>query len=259
MTNEKRPIAKLKARYKLFYILSIVVVAVLFCLNFGVIYTLIVTPPEHPETMMKFVYLIMVAGFFILAAQALLVFTRFIALLGKETDALADMSEQLEQLSVYDDLTKVYNRYKFETVATRELENVNRYSSQLSGIMFDIDDFKVLNESYGYRTGDKLLANLAQFVNSKLRNTDYVFRWRGGKFIILAPHISIDKAAIVAEKLRQIVGHKLFGGKIHMSLSLGVVQATPDDSMDTFLHRIQTALASAKNKGKNCVVVTRNS
>lgn len=258
MEQEKRSIHKLKARYKFFYILSLIALGVLFCADFAVIYTLMVTPPEDPQSMMKFVYLIMVVGFFILAGQGLLVFTRFIAMLNKESENMEDMSEKLEKLTIHDDLTKVYNRYKFESVAERELESVRRYSSIMSGIMFDIDDFKVINESHGYRTGDKLLANLARFVDSKLRSTDYVFRWRGGKFIILAPHTDIDKAAIVAEKLRQIVGHKLFGGKIKMTLSLGVVQGTEDDSLDSFLHRMQSSLTSAKNQGKNRVVVTRN-
>ncbi len=258
MADDKRPVHKLKTRYKLFYILSVVALAVLLCANFGLIYTLMITPPENPEVLMKFVYLLMVAGFFILAAQALLIFTRFIAMLNKESEAMENMTEQLEQLAVHDDLTKVYNRYKFEAVAERELENVRRYSSELSGIMFDIDDFKVINDGHGYRMGDKLLANLARFVSGKLRNTDYVFRWRGGKFIILAPHTDVDKAAIVAEKLRQIVGHKLFGGKIRMTLSLGVVQGGTEDTMDTFLYRLQSALTGAKNQGKNCVVVLRN-
>lgn len=257
MTKD-RTVHKLKARYKLFYILSLVALAGLLCANFGVIYTLVITPPEDPENTMKFVYLIMVAGFLVLAAQGLLVFTRFVALIGQDADAMDDMSEKLERLSVYDELTSVYNRHKFEAVARRELENVRRYNSQLSGIIFDIDDFKVINEANGYRTGDKLLANLAQFVSGKLRSTDYVFRWRGGKFIILAPHTDIDKAAIVAEKLRQIVGHKLFGGKIRMTLSLGVVQGRDDDSMETFLHRLQSALTGAKNQGKNRVIVGRS-
>lgn len=258
MENHKQTIQKLKTRYKLFYIISLVGLAVLMCANFGVIYTLIVTPPEDPRTMMKFVYLLMVAGFFILAAQGLLVFTRFIAMLTKESETMEDMVDKLEKLTIHDDLTKVYNRFKFESVAERELENVRRYSSELSGIMFDIDNFKALNEAHGYRTGDKLLANLARFVDTKLRSTDYLFRWRGGKFIILAPHTDIDKAAIVAEKLRQIVGHKLFGGKIKMTVSLGVVQGLSTDSLDSFLHRMQSAMTSAKNQGRNCVVVTRS-
>ncbi len=258
MTNDNRPIQVLKTRYKLFYILSVVALAVLFCANFSVIYTLILTPPEDPGLTMKFVYLIMVGGFLVIAAQTLLVFTRFISMLGRESKAMEDMNRQLDELSVYDELTKVFNRYKFESVISRELENVRRYSSPLSGIMLDIDGFKAVNEAHGYRTGDRLLANLAGFIDSKLRTTDYVFRWRGGKFIILAPHTDIDKAAMVAEKLRKIVGHKLFGGKIHITLSLGVIQAVGDDSMETFLHRIQSALTAAKNKGRDCVIVTRN-
>lgn len=258
MDKDRRPVHKLKARYKLFYILSVVALAVLLCANFGVVYTLLITPPEEPEALMRFVYLIMVAGFLILAAQALLVFTRFVAMLNRESEAMEDMNEQLEQLSVHDDLTKVYNRYKFESVADRELGNVRRYGSLVSGIMFDVDDFKKLNESHGYKAGDMLLAKLARFVSGKLRNTDYVFRWRGGKFIILAPHTDIDKAAMVAEKLRQIVGHKLFGGKIRMTLSLGVVQGKSHDTMDTFIHRLQSALTGAKHQGKNCVVVSRD-
>jgi diguanylate cyclase (GGDEF)-like protein len=257
MESDNRPTDKLKAKYSLFYALSLLVLAFLFCANFGVVYTLVVTPPSDPGSMMKFVYLVMVCGFFILAAQGLLVFKRFIALLGRDTEAIKEMNEQIHKLSVVDDLTKVYNRYKFESVIARELENVRRYNSTLAGIMFDIDDFKPLNESHGYRTGDKLLASLAQFVNSKLRNTDYVFRWRGGKFIILAPHTDLDKAAIVAEKLRKIVSHKLFGGSIRMTLSLGVIQGRPDDSMESFIHRIQSALTGAKSQGKNRVVVVR--
>ncbi|MDD3311297.1 GGDEF domain-containing protein [Pseudodesulfovibrio sp.] len=254
----KRPAQRLRTKYKLFYVLSLAALAALFCANFGVIYTLLITPPEEPGAMMKFVYLLMVAGFFILAAQALLVFTRFVAMLGREDATMEEMNQQLDKLTILDDLTKVYNRHKFEAVAERELENVRRYHSTLSGIMFDIDDFKALNEAHGYRTGDRLLASLAQFVSAKLRSTDYVFRWRGGKFIILAPHTDLDKAAIVAEKLRRIVGHKLFGGKIRMTLSLGVVQGREDDSTETFVHRIQSALTGAKAQGKNRVMVSRN-
>jgi diguanylate cyclase (GGDEF)-like protein len=258
MAQDRRPADRLKKRYKLFYVLSIVSLAVLLCMNFGIIYTLSITPPDEPKTVMQLVYVLMVAGFFILAAQALLVFTRFIAMVGRETSAMEAMREQVEQLTVYDDLTRVYNRYKFESVAERELDNVRRYGSQVSGIMFDIDDFKGINDTHGYKTGDMLLANLAQFVSARLRKTDYVFRWRGGKFIILAPHTDIDKAAMVAEKLRQIVGHKLFGGKIRMFLSLGVIQGRSDDTMEAFLHRLQSALTRAKSQGRNQVVVSRN-
>jgi diguanylate cyclase (GGDEF)-like protein len=257
MAHENRTTLQLKGRYKFFYVLSLVALGCLLCANFSVIYTLVVRPPDNPEQVMKLVYLIMVVGFLVLAAQGLLVFTRFVAMIGKDCETLSNMGEQLGKLSVYDPLTKVYNRSKFEEVATRELGNVRRYSLPLSGIIFDVDNFKGINEANGYHTGDKLLGSLARYVSGKLRNTDYVFRWRGGKFIILAPHTDIDKAAIVAEKLRQIVGHKLFGGTIRMTLSLGVVQGAETDTVEIFIHRLQAALTAAKNQGRDRVVVVR--
>ncbi|NDV18106.1 diguanylate cyclase [Pseudodesulfovibrio sp. JC047] len=258
MSTPQRTFHRPKTRYRIFYILSIMALAVLFCLSFGIIYTLIVTPPESPGTLMRMVYLIMIAGFLILAAQALLILKRVMAVMDCDAATAGEMTERLEQLAILDDLTKAYNRGKFETVTTRELGNVRRYGHTLSGIMFDVDDFKTINETHGYTTGDKLLANLAYYVNSKLRTNDYLFRWRGGKFIILTPHTDIDKATLVAEKLRQIVSHKLFGGTIRLSISLGVAQASAKDTTDTFMHQLQTALTGAKNAGKNTVTVIGN-
>lgn len=255
MKHDIQSVDALKKRYTLYYLLSIVALGLLFCANFGIIYTLVVTPPNEPATVMKYVYLIMVAGFILLVAQGLLVFKRFLSLLGNEAETIRSLNIELEQHSVLDNLTKVYNRHKFESVANREMQNVRRYNSPLSGIMFDVDDFKGINEQYGYGVGDRLLANMAQYIKKKLRNSDYMFRWRGGKFIILAPHTEADKAVMLAEKLRQMIGHKLFGGKIRMTLSLGVVQSKQEDTLETFLQRIQSALTAAKNKGKNCVVL----
>ena len=257
MNTERPPVRKLKTRYKVFFILSIVALAVLLCLNFGVIYTLVLTPPADKTVLMRLVYLSMVAGFFILAAQALLILNRVISVLDRDAAVADEVCVQLEQLTVIDTLTKAYNRGKFEEVAARELGNVRRYAHDLSGILFDLDGFKGINEAHGYCTGDKLLANLVHFVNGKLRKNDYLFRWRGGKFIILAPHTDIDKAAMLAEKLRQLVGHKLFGGTIRLSISLGVAQAGEEDTTDAFVQRLQAALAGAKNAGRDQVVVNR--
>jgi diguanylate cyclase (GGDEF)-like protein len=255
MNTESPPSRNLKTRYKAFYVLSVLALAALLCVNFGVIYTLALTPPEDPAKLMRLVYLCMVAGFFLLATQALLILKNVIATLDRDAATADEVCGQLEQLTVIDTLTKAYNRGKFEEVTARELGNVRRYAHDLSGIIFDVDDFKAINETHGYCTGDRLLANLAHFIDSKLRNNDYMFRWRGGKFIILAPHTELDQAALVAEKLRELVAHKIFGGKIKMTISLGVIQATGDDTTDTLMHRLQTALAGAKNSGKNQVVV----
>ncbi|MBG0791461.1 MAG: GGDEF domain-containing protein [Desulfovibrionaceae bacterium] len=255
--TRQRTATQLKIRYRVFYVLSIVALCALMCVNFGIVYTLLATPPEDPEPLLRLFYLTMTAGLLILAAQALLVLKRFVSILDRDSLAREEMAARLEELTVRDPLTKAFNRNKFEEVAARELNNVHRYCSDLSGIIFDVDGFRAINEEHGYKTGDKLLANLVHYLTGKLRNNDYLFRWRGGKFIILTPHTDVDKAAIVAEKLRQAVGHKIFGGKIRLTVSLGVVQAESEDTVEFFLQRLQAALAGAKNSGRNTVVILR--
>jgi len=157
----------------------------------------------------------------------------------------------------HDELTSVFNRAKFTEIAARELDTLRRYEMPLSGILFDIDHFRAVNENAGYTTGDKILITLARYVSSKVRKTDYVFRWRGGKFLILAPHTSADKAAIVAEKFRKIIEQKLFGDQTRLTISLGVAAARADDTVDDFAHRLQAALTGAKQNGRNTVVAIK--
>ncbi|AMK10401.1 MAG: GGDEF domain-containing protein [Pseudodesulfovibrio sp.] len=257
MNQAKPAVRRPVLRHKILYVLSVVALGALLCVNFGTIYTLILHPDGNHSRLMQLAYLCMVAGLLVLAGQVLLVLKRIIAVIGRDAAEAGELAERLEQLVVMDSLTKTYNRGKFEEVLNRELGNVRRYCLDLSGVMLDVDGFKAINEAQGYAAGDRLLANLAHHLNSLLRDNDYLFRWRGGKFIILAPHTDIDKAAIMAEKLRQRVGHKLFGGTVRMTLSLGVAQALEDDTPETFRQRLQAGLATAKNAGRDRVAVNR--
>lgn len=248
----------LKSRYTHWYVLGVLALGGVLIAFFAYAYALIVSPPEDPNSALNLAILVTVIGFVVLVSQAFLVFTRFISVLGSDEATVRELRAELDQLMVLDPLTRVYNRYKFESVIDRELENVRRYGNPLSGVMFDIDGFKSINEAHGYPAGDRLLADMAAFVKSKLRNTDYIFRWHGGKFIILAPHTDIDHAVQLAEKLRELAGHKLFGGKIRLTLALGVIQAVDSDTMETFLRRLQSALTGAKHQGPDRVSMVRN-
>ncbi|XXJ21358.1 GGDEF domain-containing protein [Desulfovibrio caledoniensis] len=248
---------RLKARYKALYAASILALAALLCVCFGVVYTLRLNPDGDHTRLLQLAYLCMVAGFFVLAAQGLLVYKKVLPGMGRDATRADELAEQLERLTVLDSLTQAYNRDKFEEIMTRELGNVRRYGLDLSGIMLDLDGFRAINQAHGYSTGDRLLSNLAHFLSAQLRTNDFLFRWHGGKFIILCPHTDIDRAAIVAEKLRMLVGHKIFGGKIRVFLSLGVAQAGEDDTQDSFLQRLQSGLAASKNGGRNQVTVVR--
>jgi len=248
---------RLKARYKALYAASILALAALLCVCFGMVYTLHLNPNGDHARLMQLAYLCMVTGFLVLGAQGLLVYKKVMAFLGQDATRADELAEQLERLTVLDSLTQAYNRGKFEEVMAQELGNVRRYGLDLSGIMLDLDGFRAINQAHGYSAGDRLLANLAHFLNDKLRANDFLFRWHGGKFIILCPHTDIDRAAIVAEKLRMLVGHKIFGGKIRVFLSLGVVQAEEEDTLESFLQRLQSGLAASKNGGRNQVSVVR--
>lgn len=252
--NEKRH-GNMRSRSILLYTLSIFLLGIILLLDFGLLYNQAIISDFSPEKLTKFAYLLMVGGLLVLGAQALLVFKGLIANVDKDRQAAQELSDRVSQLSVIDDLTKAFNRSKFESVMARELENIRRYKSVLSGIMFDVDGFRSINEKHGYSAGDKLLYQVARYVNKRIRKTDYLFRWRGGKFIILVPHIDHGAAAEVAEKLRNMVEGTHFGA-IGITISLGVTQASGRDTMETFLQRLQGGLASAKNKGRNRVVAT---
>jgi diguanylate cyclase (GGDEF)-like protein len=247
-----------KARYKALYTASILALAALLCACFAVVYTLRLNPSGDHARLMQLAYLCMVGGFLVLAAQGLLVFKKILAPMDCDAVRADELAEQMERLTALDSLTQAYNRGKFEEIMDREMGNVRRYGLDLSGIMLDLDGFRDINQAHGYSAGDRLLANLVHFLNDKLRANDFLFRWHGGKFIILCPHTDIDRAAIVAEKLRMLVGHKLFGGKIRLSLSLGVAQAEEEDTRESFLQRLQSGLTAAKNSGRDQVTVVRD-
>lgn len=230
-------------------------VAVLL-LDFGVIYTLALDPSQS-SGLMKMAYTLTVAGLLIATFQGILVYRGILDRLGKDRRLAEEMAERIGKLTVIDSQTKAFNRKKFDTVIVRELENTRRYGNLLCGILFDIDNFKEVNEHYGYGTGDRLLMNLSRFVGSRIRNTDYLFRWRGGKFLILIPHLDVDKAAIVAEKLRKAVESTEFVEDIATTISLAAAQARAEDTPELFIQRLQNALAGAKSKGRNRTEVAR--
>lgn len=245
------------ARMRNGYLASLVVLALLFCGSLVASYSHLLGLHLSAGEQIKYAYLAVALGLVLLVGQGVLVFRSLISGLLLQERAVAELSERLSQMSVIDELTKAFNKAKFEIVITREVENARRYNSIISGMMFDVDGFKALNDQHGYKTGDRILYELARFISKHIRKTDYLFRWRGGKFIILAPHIDVDKAATFSEKLRQAVEAKGFGDGIKVTISLGVTQISTTDTPEAFIHRIQAALASAKATGRNRSIVSR--
>ncbi|PRY64560.1 diguanylate cyclase (GGDEF)-like protein [Vreelandella songnenensis] len=176
--------------------------------------------------------------------------------LERERKALASANQRLEQLAHFDPLTQIWNRYRIEQAIDDELVAAKRYGATFALLMFDVDHFKAINDTYGHSLGDEVLVALARRVESSLRGCDYFGRWGGEEFVILATHSDIQAAAGLAERLRELlVTLQLPGLDQPVTVSIGVVAWQPDDSCKTLMARADAAMYLAKRKGRNRVEV----
>jgi diguanylate cyclase (GGDEF)-like protein/PAS domain S-box-containing protein len=161
----------------------------------------------------------------------------------------------LEELATTDKLTGAYNRRKFDDVLVYEIRKAQRYQLPLALLMFDIDHFKQVNDTYGHQAGDQTLVELVKLVRENIRGSDWLTRWGGEEFVILASGINQEQSALLAEKIRMLVDAYLFTSVEHITISLGVVQYQPDDTPESMLRRVDAALYIAKNSGRNYFAV----
>ena len=190
----------------------------------------------------------------LLAGVGVFLLRPMVARICADRSRLTAANEALTELAVTDQLTGAHNRLKFNEVMTRELHRAKRYETPLSVVMFDIDHFKRVNDEHGHAAGDAMLRELADRVRRSIRSVDWLFRYGGEEFVVAAPHTPLAQATILAEKLRALVDATPFPGAIHGSISLGVAQAKPGESVESLMGRVDAALYAAKNSGRNRVV-----
>lgn len=166
---------------------------------------------------------------------------------------LEEENIKLKEEVLVDKLTGAFNRRKLQEIIEVELERCKRYCIPLSMIIFDIDDFKKINDSYGHSRGDIILKNITKIITSKLRKTDYFIRWGGEEFVILAPETNIQGALILGEKVRKLVSENVFVGLERVTVSVGVSEYKKELIYNEFFDKADKALYIAKNSGKNNV------
>lgn len=181
-------------------------------------------------------------------------------------DVLADNRLRMQELTrvlgtkaATDPLTGLHNRLNLDEVLLREMERSRHYGTPLSLILYDIDQFKRVNDTYGHLTGDKVLVQLARFVPNLIRKTDFLARWGGEEFVILTPDADGLMALQAAEKLCDAVGHVIFEAVGTVTCSFGVAQWEPGESAAEFIARADDALYQAKANGRNRVVLAPQS
>ena len=151
-------------------------------------------------------------------------------------------------------MTGISNRRAFESNLEELMGQASRYKSTFSMLIFDIDNFKRLNDQYGHDMGDRVLKDLVERIKEVVRDVDILSRWGGEEFTILMAQTGREGALRMAERCRRIVADSLFDEVGPVTISLGVTCYRPDDNERMFFKRADDALYQAKAEGKNRVV-----
>ncbi len=154
-----------------------------------------------------------------------------------------------------DHLTGAMNRMRFAELLAEEIKRAARYGTPLALAMFDIDDFKRINDEQGHDVGDEVLVALVELVEANVREHDRLARWGGEEFMLMAPGCGPDEMARLSEKIRALIEAGQPGGAGRVTCSFGVAGYAKGDSSARLLRRADEALYRAKRQGKNAVAV----
>ena len=165
-----------------------------------------------------------------------------------------ELTQELKQLSTTDPLTGIFNRRQLIKVLANEEKVIERYGGYFSLIMFDIDHFKMINDTYGHPYGDYVLREISQVIlKHELRASDLLFRYGGEEFMVMLPHTDLNSAVIAAEKLNKAVAEHDFGKQKQITASFGVAVYSQGDNINNTIDRLDQCLYNAKAAGRNCV------
>lgn len=155
-----------------------------------------------------------------------------------------------------DPLTGLPNRSAYDEYIIKEYERWQRYKTQFSVAVGDLDRFKQVNDNYGHLAGDKVLRLAAKVISKGIRATDFAGRYGGEEFVIILPSTSLKDAVLAMDKLRQVLATSPFnfhGKPVNITMSFGVTEIKHNDSLDAVFERADKALYQAKNTGRNKV------
>jgi diguanylate cyclase (GGDEF)-like protein len=178
--------------------------------------------------------------------------------LAEANQTLRERNQELQELSVTDSLTGLFNRkHMWETLA-RELEGFKRHQRPLAVLMIDIDHFKRYNDTRGHLAGDEVLRRMGGIFHRSLRVSDYAARYGGEEFLAVLPDTDSAMAAQAAERLRGLVADETFTdgpGPGRITVSIGVASTSEHESEpESLVRNADTALYRAKKAGRNRVV-----
>jgi len=176
------------------------------------------------------------------------------ALFGIAIPQLKAYNRELEGQIQTDALTQVSSRPHMEQRAETEIAASHKSGSPLSMVVFDLDDFKAINDQHGHQMGDKVLQMVSELTQSALRKHDVIARFGGDEFVLLMPGLSSSETQVVVERIRQQIGEiKIQGAQL--ACSFGIAALAAGEDFHTLFMRADRALYSAKQSGGNQSVI----
>ena len=172
---------------------------------------------------------------------------------------------ELKRLVITDDLSGLYNQRYFYIEISKEIERAKRHKRPLALFLIDIDKFKDFNDKYGHWEGDYVLKKIGEILLKNVRDIDLAFRYGGEEFAVILPDTHSKEAVKVAERIRKAVGKTVFypftlEGQpdiTNKTVSIGVTEFYTEDTIKSFLKRVDNAMYTAKTRGRNAVVHLR--
>lgn len=162
----------------------------------------------------------------------------------------------LRDMAITDSLTGLLNRCLLEPSLEQMLNRHHRTGESASLVLFDIDQFKGINDSFGHQAGDDVLSRIAELLRNRLRDSDQIFRIGGEEFVALLPGTDQDAATEVAQEIRSSIAEERFSDLILATVSGGVASIEAGDTPESILARADQRLYAAKRAGRNCVLAS---
>ncbi len=180
----------------------------------------------------------------------------------KELTVMQQEKDLLEDLSLQDGLTKIYNRRGLDKFYEMHWHNCLRYKLPFSVMMIDIDNFKKYNDNYGHLQGDEVLKSVAAALQKSLfRSEDFVGRYGGEEFLVVMPNVDIEGAEVVAIRMLSDIRalnikHEFSGESCRVTVSIGVARVYPSINIapSMLIDQADQRLYDAKKKGRDCLV-----
>ncbi len=173
--------------------------------------------------------------------------------ISRDITKLHEQALKIKEQTFIDELTQIYNRKAYNNNIKNIIDLYNRYKEPFSIIMFDIDNFKLINDNYGHKQGDEVLYKIAQLAKKSIRKTDEIYRVGGEEFIIILRNIKIKDANSIAQNICKLIAKENIIDGIFVTVSIGLTQYLDSDDENSLFKRVDNLMYKSKREGKNRV------